>query len=57
MMGEKYMIMGEKYMIMAFDYPFKGYCDSKQTKWLFIAVFWFIIWSVKHFGVILEKRG
>ena len=50
--------MGQKYMISAFDYPHKGYCDyNKQTKWLIVAVFWFVYYSIKHFGVDIQKRG
>lgn len=50
--------MGKKYMLSAFNYPYKGCADfTKQTSWLFVAVFYLIVWSVKHFGVTLEKRG
>ena len=45
-------------MINAFDYPYKGYIEySKQTRVLIVAVVCFIVWSVKHFGVTMEKRG
>ena len=49
--------MGQKYMISAFDYPYKGYCDyNKQTEWLIVAAFWFVYYSIKHFGVDIQKR-
>ena len=50
--------MGSKYTVLAFDYPFNGYyTQSKNTQWLIVALFWTVVWSVKHFGVTLEKRG
>lgn len=49
--------MGQKYMISAFDYPYKGYIEhSKQTRFLIVAVAYFIVWSIKHSGVTMEKR-
>lgn len=50
--------MGKKYSIYAFDYPYKGYYKCwKNTSFFIVAVCYFFIWSVKYFGVNLEKRG
>lgn len=50
--------MGEKYRITAFDYPYKGYDEYvKQTRYLIVALWYMIFWSIKHFGVNLFKRG
>ena len=48
--------MGMKYMINAFNYPYKYYEKSKQTNLFIIAVFWFIILSIKYDGVDTQKR-
>lgn len=49
--------MGMKYMIYAFNYPYSGYDDEKQTKFLVVCVFWFIVLSIKYDGVTVEKRN
>lgn len=50
--------MGYKYMISAFDYPYKGYDEYfKNTEYLIVALFWIVVFSARHFGVNLQKRG
>lgn len=50
--------MGMKYMIYAFNYyPYIGYDTSKQTRFLIVAVFWFILFSIKYDGVDIQKRN
>lgn len=50
--------MGRKYMLDAFNYPYPGYSSHvKQTNWLFIAVIYFIVYSIKYDGVNIQKRG
>lgn len=44
-------------MIYAFDYPYTGYDISKQTKFIIIAVFWFVLFSIKYNGVDIQKRN
>lgn len=49
--------MGMKYMIYGFNYPYKGYEASRQTRYIVTAIFWFIIYSLKYDGVDINKRG
>jgi len=49
--------MGRKYMISAFNYPYQGIEKSKQTEFLFIAIFHFIVLSIRYDGVDITKRG
>lgn len=50
--------MGMKYMLYAFNYPKSiGYEEEKQTRYLIVCIFWFIILSVLYDGVTVEKRG
>ena len=50
--------MGMKYMISAFRYPWTGvHHASRQTRWLPVAIFWLIFYSIKYDAVDLEKRG
>ena len=49
--------MGMKYMIYGFNYPYKGYVASQQTRYIIIAIFWFITYSLKYDGVDIYKRG
>lgn len=48
--------MGMKYMINAFKYPYKGYENCKQTRFLIIALFWFIVFSIKYDGTDMQIR-
>lgn len=50
--------MGLKYAIHGFNYPYTGYYEaSRQTRFMVIAIFWFIIFSLKYNGVDIYKRG
>ena len=49
--------MGMKYMIYAFNYPYTGYDMSKQTRFFIIAIFWFMLFSIKYDGVDIQKRS
>ena len=49
--------MGMKYMVYAFNYLYTGYDTSKQTRFLIVAVFWFILFSIKYDGVDIQKRN
>ena len=48
--------MGRKYEVKGFNYPFTYYEAGKWTKWLPVAIFWFIVYSIEFHGVTLEKR-
>ncbi len=49
--------MGMKYTIYGFNYPYKGYEASRQTRFIPIAIFWFIVYSFKYDGADVNKRG
>lgn len=50
--------MGSRYTVEAFHFPYRGKADRvKQTKSLFVAIMYVIVWKFKYFGVTLEKRG
>ena len=49
--------MGMKYMIYAFKYPYTGHDISKQTRFFIVAVFWFMLFSIKYDGVDITKRN
>ena len=49
--------MGMKYMIYAFNYTHMEYDASKQTRFLIVSVFWFILFSIKYDGVDIQKRS
>nr|DAW96142.1 MAG TPA: hypothetical protein [Bacteriophage sp.] len=48
--------MGFKYRIDGFHYPFLYVENEKQTSWLIVCVFWFIIFSVIYDGVDVQVR-
>lgn len=49
--------MGMKYIIYGFNYPYRGYKVSRQTRFMPIAIWWFIVYSLKYDGVDVNKRG
>jgi hypothetical protein len=49
--------MGMKYMIYGFNYPYRYYEASRQTRYIIVAIFWFIVYSLKYDGVDINKRG
>ena len=51
--------MGWKYWIQAFDYPFtkNGWEYHKYTNSFVVAIYYFIKWSIQHFGVELQRRA
>lgn len=51
--------MGMKYMVQALKYdrgPGPLYDACKQTRFMLVAVFWFVIFSIKYDGVDLQLR-
>lgn len=56
--------MGKNYIIQALSYDrdldakYNHLYDTcKQTDWLIVALFWFIVWSVEYDGCDLIKRS
>lgn len=49
--------MGKKYIINARNYPyFENPAVVKQTNFIIIAIFWFIIYSIKYNAVDIAMR-
>lgn len=48
--------MGMKYTIYNFDYPYEGYENIKETRFLIVALLYFIIYTVKYDAVDIEVR-
>ena len=48
--------MGMKYMLYGYNYPYKGYENSKYTNFLIVALFWFIVFSIKYEGSDISIR-
>jgi hypothetical protein len=46
-----------KYMLSAFNYPYRGADTSKQTRFLIVALFWFVVLSLEYDGVDFSKRA
>lgn len=49
--------MGMKYMLGGFNYPYQGLEATRQTRWLVVAIVYFIYLSIKFDGVDMQKRG
>ena len=57
--------MGSKYLVQALSYDRDldaEYADCvydvcKQTDWLIVALFWFVVWSVEYDGCDIIKRS
>lgn len=56
--------MGMKYRVMALSYDRDieanydhVYDACKETNWLIVALFWFLVWSVEYDGCDLIKRS
>ena len=48
--------MGMKYMIKGFNYPYSYLERMIQTRWLPVAIFWFVVFCFKYDGVDMGKR-
>lgn len=49
--------MGMRYSVLGFNYPKGAYLADKETDSLFVAIIYFIKFSLKYDGVDMYKRS